>query len=219
MKATRLTFAVIVMLTSITTFAGCFYEVAGTLTDLETGEPLAGAGVGMFEAYLPDGGHYVEKGRTDSEGRFQFESNRTQRTFEAHAEGYQLAHQFLGRPTDKMLEVEMRSIADVQGTWDATVTLQGGGTRTFQFEFSEEGMTWREGENLYGTVPLSLRAPEIVVEDYLTWFRVYTVGRVEAEMQLDETGDSMTGTIETLQLFDDACSPCSGTVEAVRTGT
>jgi len=221
MKTTRHTFAVIVMLTSITTLAGCSYKLTGTVTDLETGGPLAGASVGMLESKLPvpHSENYVEKDRTDSAGLFQFESEGVSRTFEAHAQNYQSLVRHLDSPTDQNLNVEMRSIASIKGTWDATVTLDDSETRLFQFVFSEEGMAWHEDGEELGIVPLLLRAPEIAVDDYMAFSRFYIIGNVKAELQLDESGDTMTGTISDFRLFEFECSPCNATVEANRAGT
>lgn len=221
MKTTSSTFALIALLTSITTLAGCSYALTGTVTDLETGEPLAGASVGMFESILPvpHSQNYVEKDQTDSEGAFQFESEGVSRTFEAHAQNYQSLVRYLDSSTDQDLDVEMRSIASIKGTWDATVRLSDSETRTFQFVFSEDGMAWHEDGEELGIVPLLLRAPEIAIDDYMAFSRFYIIGNMKAELQLDEGGDSMRGTISDFKLFEFECSPCSATVEATRADT
>ena len=201
--------------------AGCSYQITGAVTDLETGAPLDGVSVGMFESVLPipHSQRFVEKDRSDDEGVFGFESDWVSRTFEAHAQDYQRVVLYLDSPSDRILNVEMRSIAPIRGTWDATVTLDGGVTRVFQFVFSEEGMTWHESGEELGTVPLSLRAPEILIDDYMAFSRYYIIGNVKAEMLLDESGDTMTGNITDFRLFEFACSPCNATVEAIRAGS
>lgn len=221
MKIARLNFGLFVLSSTTAMLAGCSYEISGTVKDLETGEPLAGTSVGMFESLLPipHSQNYVEKDQADSEGAFQFESEGVSRTFEAHAPDYQSLVLYLDSSTDQNLDVEMRSIASIKGTWDATVTLSDTEMRTFQFVFSEEGMAWHEDGEELGIVPLLSRAPEIAVDDYMAFSRFYIIGNVKMEMALDESGDSMTGTITDFKLFEFECSPCNATVEAIRTVT
>ena len=221
MKTPSLTFARIALFMTTILLVGCSYEITGTVTDLETGEPLNGASVGMFESVLPipHSQNFVEKDRTDSEGLFQFESDGVSQTFEAHAQDYQSLVLYLYSSTDQDLDVQMRSIASIKGTWDATVRLSDSETRTFQFVFSEDGMAWHEDGEELGIVPLLLRAPVIVIDDFMAFSRFYIIGNVKADLQLDEGGDSMTGTISDFKLFEFECSPCSATVEAVRADT
>ena len=200
--------------------SGCSV-VSGRVTDAESGAPIPDVRVGVL--VLPPfaiEAEFQEQSRTDSDGQYRFAYGFEQPRIAFRLEDYLTAT--LDDTTDvSALDVALRSITEIKGTWDATITVDGGSIPATQFQFDEDGMRWTaEGISL-GRVAYAFDGAAILIEGGLAHGDAIA-GSLTASLALDETGGALSGNITFSHgLFDDsACGPtCTGTVQAVPAGT
>jgi len=195
--------------------------VSGRVTDAVSGAPIPGVQVGVmvlppfaFEA------EFQEQVRTNSDGQYRlvylFEGPRVAFRLEDYLT------ETLDDPTDvSALDVALRSITPIKGTWDATITVEGASVPATQFQFDEDGMRWTaEGISL-GRVAYAFDGAAIMIEDSLAHGDAIA-GTLAASLALNETGNALGGDITFSHDFfeDSGCGQtCTGTVQAVPAGT
>lgn len=212
MKATKWIAALAFLLAC----SGCSV-ISGTVTDADSGEPLADVQVGVM--VLRPGNitaRFAERGRTNSHGRYQIIY-----AISASSVTFRLDDYLSVAPGDTSnplgLDVTMRSIVPIKGTWNATITVEGETIPATTFEFDENGMHWREVGDSFGIVDYDFDGSMIEIGDFLSHSDLL-LGELTASLDLNESGDGMSGTIAFSGDFFEGTrcdSGCSGTVVAV----
>lgn len=199
--------------------SGCALQ--GKVTDVETGEPIAGAEVGRIVSYpfLADSSHYVAETETGADGRFELAGFRFFPLISVRTPGYQYGAANLFSP-GASLDFELRSIQAIKGTWNMTITPEVGAAIDRTVEIREDGLAWFLNEREYGVVPFAFDGTTIEVDGYFL-AGTYTLGMMEATLALDESGDSLHGQITVLdeRFVEGGCESCGGSVEASRVGS
>jgi hypothetical protein len=204
------------MMTCLVACSSCSV-ISGTVTDVETGEPLPEVRVGVI--VIPPGNIvsvFEEHTRTDSEGRYRMAYGFAQLGVSFRLEDY-LSYTLANSSDPFALDVTLNSITPIKGTWNATITVEGAEIPATRFEFVEDGMIWRADDAFLGEVAYAFDGDTVTIDGYLGSGDV-SYGELQATLELNEAGDSLSGEISFTQIYlnDVGCiGACTGTVVAV----
>lgn len=173
--------------------SGCSV-ISGVVTDAESGQPMEGVQVGVMvlrPSYFEAG--YEERTRTDAQGKYQLAFGPTVEEVSFRQENYLTVT--LRDTTDvTALDVELRSIAAIKGTWDVAITVDGAEVPPTTFQFDEAHMVWREGVNSLGAVDYAFDGSAVEIDGALAHGDAIS-GDFSASLALSESGDQLSGTV------------------------
>lgn len=196
--------------------SGCTV-ISGVVTDAETEQPMEGVQVGVMvlrPSYFEAG--YEERTRTDAEGNYQLVFGPTVSEVSFRQENYLTVT--LRDTTDvAALDVALRNIAVLKGTWDVAITVDGAEIPPTTFHFDEAHMVWREGVNSLGAVDYTFDGSAVAIDGALAHGDAIS-GNFSADLVLSESGEQLSGTVafDSGLLPGDPCpTGCAGTLVAV----
>ena len=211
----------VITLLPLLLISGCA-KVSGSDSDAASGAPLSDAEVGLVVlrpfSFFPS---FSEQARTNNAGAYSFTHFERNPRVYVLKPGYLLQTKALARSPRSTQNFQLQSIANIVGNWDVTLDSSGVVLSTTQFNFTERGIQWFSTLGFLGDIYFDFDGSKVAIDDALTIGGDVVAGEMKADLQLDESGDVMVGSITFNHSFfgGTACSSgCGGTLTAVRSG-
>lgn len=176
--------------------AGCYNEVDGKITDVDSGLPIADAQVGLITfppfSLLPT---FPEYTRSDHVGEYHFIHNERDPWMYVWAPGYLSQAELIPSTPKLTRNVRMKSIEALIGDWDVSITIDGQLFGQATFTFTEDGIEWATTLGFVGTFRFDFDGSKVSIHDELH-DGGGVAGRIDGELQLNDAGDRLGGSVD-----------------------
>ena len=200
--------------------AGC-PSLQGTVRDTETGEPIAGAEVGVYVlAFAAICAEFQVRSLTDGNGQYSAFLNRPSQTVIVRADGY-LESRFYEEMGGfvRTHDFDLQSILTIEGEWDMVFEFENGRVESGQiFTIRGDAIFWSPGfSGDRGDLEYDFDGQTISIEADVFTSCDTAGGSVTATLSLSPDEQTLTGPFTVSPFyFEDCADPCPGTLTGAR---